>query len=84
MAKLAIESGIGITGESEEELSHRFIDKVKAMNKKMDIPMVIKELKASDIPLIAERALKEAHPLYPVPRIMTQQQCEELVRKLLA
>lgn len=84
LARLSVASGIGVTGESEEELSYKFIDKIKAMNKNMNIPTVIKELNAGDIPLIAERALKEAHPLYPVPRIMTHPQCEELVRKLLA
>ncbi|MEW5733436.1 MAG: iron-containing alcohol dehydrogenase, partial [Thermodesulfobacteriota bacterium] len=83
LARLAIVGGIGKEGESEEELSLRFIEKIKAMNKVMNIPTCVKELKESDIPLIAERALKEAHPLYPVPRIMDRQECEALVRKLL-
>ncbi len=34
-------------------------------------------------PLIAKRALDEAHPDYPVPRIMTRSECEDLVRTLL-
>ncbi|MDI6797951.1 MAG: iron-containing alcohol dehydrogenase [Desulfatibacillaceae bacterium] len=83
LAKLAIAGGIGKPGESEEALSIKFIDKVKAMNKAMDIPTTIKELKRSDIPLIAKRVMKESHPLYPVPRIMDRQECEELVKKLL-
>ena len=49
----------------------------------MGIPNYINELKKSDIPLIAERALKEAHPLYPVPKFMTRMACEDLLRKLL-
>ncbi len=83
LAGLAIAGGIGTRGESEEVLSRRFIDKVKTMNKKMKIPTFIKELKEKDIPLIAKRALDEAHPDYPVPRIMTLAECEELVGKLL-
>jgi len=83
LAKLAIAGGIGAEGEPNEELSHRFIDKIKAMNAKMNIPTYIEELKESDIPLIVKRAFKEAHPLYPVPRIMTPQDCADLVRKLL-
>jgi alcohol dehydrogenase class IV len=84
LAKLAIAGGIGKSGDSEEALSHKFIEKVKAMNKAMDIPTTIKELKRSDIPLIAKRVMKESHPLYPVPRIMDRKECEELVKKLLA
>lgn len=53
------------------------------MNKNMKIPTFIKELKAKDIPLIAQRALKEAHPDYLVPVIMTLEECEGIVRKLL-
>jgi hypothetical protein len=49
----------------------------------MNIPTYFEELKESDIRLIVKRALKEAHPLYAVPRIMTDQDCADLVRKLL-
>ncbi|MGM0453265.1 MAG: iron-containing alcohol dehydrogenase, partial [Thermodesulfobacteriota bacterium] len=83
LAKLAIAGGIGTRDESGEELSRRFIEKIKTMNADMEIPTVIKELREKDIPLIAKRALKEAHPDYPVPRIMTLAECEALVRKLL-
>ncbi|MBW1891615.1 MAG: iron-containing alcohol dehydrogenase [Deltaproteobacteria bacterium] len=84
LAQLAVAGGIGVEGEPEEELSYRFIEKVKTMNKNMKIPTYIEELKESDIPLIVKRAFKEAHPLYPVPRIMTPQDCADLVRKLMA
>ena len=83
LAKLAIAGGIGTSNESQSLLAQRFIDKVRSMNENMNIPTVIKELKEEDIPLIAERALYEAHPEYPVPRIMTQADCEDLIRKLL-
>jgi len=83
LASLAIAGGIGKSTESERELSHRFIAKVKAMNENMSMPTTIKELKESDIPLIAKRALAEAHPDYPVPTFMCQSECEDLIRKLL-
>ncbi len=83
LARLAVICGIGEHEESEEELSKKFIEKIKDMNKNMEIPTGIRELKESDIPLIAKRALKEAHPLYPVPTLMTHQACEDLTRKLL-
>jgi alcohol dehydrogenase class IV len=83
LAALAVVGGIGQQGESEEALSYRFIEHVEGMNERMKIPTYIEELRASDIPLIAERALAEAHPDYPVPRIMTRQECEALVAQLL-
>ena len=83
MARLAIAAGLGSEGDSNEVLSHTFIDAVKAMNANMEIPTFIEGLKESDIPLIVKRAFKEAHPLYPVPKIMTDQDCADLVRKLL-
>jgi alcohol dehydrogenase class IV len=83
LAKLAIEAGIGFYGETEEELSFRFIHAVEAMNKNMGIPETVNELKREDIPLIAKRALKEANPMYPVPTLMNQETCEDLVLKLL-
>ncbi|KPA18945.1 alcohol dehydrogenase [Candidatus Magnetomorum sp. HK-1] len=83
LAKLSIAGGIGSSSDSQKVLAQKFIDKVRSMNKNMDIPTCIKELQEKDIPLIAERALYEAHPDYPVPRIMTQEECENLIRKLL-
>ncbi|MBT4365645.1 MAG: iron-containing alcohol dehydrogenase [Desulfobacteraceae bacterium] len=83
LAGLAIAGGIGTPIESNEELSYRFIEKVKAMNKNMGIPSSIKEIQIKDIPLIAERAVKEGNPDYPVPKIMNQKECEDIIRKLL-
>ncbi|RJP90469.1 MAG: iron-containing alcohol dehydrogenase [Desulfobacteraceae bacterium] len=84
LARLAVAGGLGINGDSDVVLADRFVEKVKTLNKNLNIPTFIKELKKSDVPLIAERALKEAHPLYPVPKLMTRIECEELVRKLVA
>jgi alcohol dehydrogenase class IV len=83
LASLARAGGIGREGDSDEELSYRFIEKIESMNQSMNIPTTIKELQEKDVPLIAERALKEGNPDYPVPRIMNREECEALVRKLL-
>lgn len=83
LASLARVGGIAEPGESDEALSYKFIEQVEGMNERMGIPTFIRELKAADIPLIAKRALAEAHPDYPVPTIMTRQECEALVTKLL-
>ncbi len=83
LADLAVVGRIGTRKESAKDLSLKFIEKVKTMNKNMKIPTFIKELQEKDIPLIAKRALDEAHPDYPVPRIMTLEECETLIKKLL-
>jgi alcohol dehydrogenase class IV len=83
LASLARAGGIGKASDSDEELSYRFIEKIESMNRNMNIPTTIKELQQKDIPLIAERALKEGNPDYPVPRLMNRKECEALVRKLL-
>lgn len=84
LASLAIAGGIGEVGEPEAALADRFIERVEQMNQRMGIPTTIAELRAEDIPLIVDRALAEAHPDYPVPRIMTRDECDTLVRRLLA
>ncbi len=83
LAQLARVGGLATGTESNEALFWRFVDKVKELNRTMQIPTCIKELQQQDIPLIARRALKEAHPEYPVPTIMTLQECGELLVRLL-
>lgn len=61
----------------------QFILAVEELNRQLNIPDTFEQLKEVDIPEIARRALKEAHGTYPVPRYMTQSQCEDLLRQLL-
>jgi len=84
LAALAIVAGIGERSESDGTLACRFIERIEQMNERMGIPTFIAELQAKDIPMIAQRALSEAHPDYPVPRLMTRKECEELITKLLS
>ncbi len=83
LAALARLVNLGAPGDSEEALAVKFIEAIEGMNERMKIPTFIAELQESDIPLIAKRALAEAHPDYPVPRIITRAECEALVRELL-
>jgi hypothetical protein len=54
------------------------------MNRRMEIPSTIPQLREIDIPLIVSRALGEAHPAYPVPRFMSMMDWGNTVRRLLA
>ncbi len=61
-----------------------FIDAVIELNQQLNIPTHFPELQICDIPLIAKRALAEAHGTYPVPGYMNQKQCESLLRQFIA
>ena len=52
------------------------------MNRKMEIPDKIAELKEEDIDTIAKRALKEAIPL-PSTKADGQKEIAEVIRRLL-
>lgn len=80
LAKLA--EIVGINGQTEEELAKGFIAEIKAMNERMAIPTSFEQIKEDDIPTIVERAMKEAHPLYPTPVIFDADRLAQIVRKL--
>lgn len=83
LARLAVCANLGKETENEKELASKFIAAVKELNSKMEIPTTIKELKKEDIPRLAQHAIKEGNPSYPVPVIMNEKQCEALFLKLL-
>ncbi|SOC44658.1 iron-containing alcohol dehydrogenase [Ureibacillus acetophenoni] len=65
---------IGITEESDsmETKAKKFISEVKKLNGSMNIPDKVKGINEKDIPIMVERAIKEANPLYPVPKILNK------------
>jgi len=83
LARLAVVAGLGRPEESPEALSYRFINKVRGLNVKMNIPTKIPEVQEADFPLIIDRAFEEAHPMYPVPKIMSRSDAEKLLYCLL-
>ena len=76
---------IGITNEnmSMQEKAKAYINKIKRMNKAMNIPDKFDFIKEEDIPTLVKRALKEGNPGYPVPRIMNSKDCEKVIRSLM-
>lgn len=69
LAELADLVGLG-RGKSQSEQAEAFIAWIKEMNYEMNIPLKIEGIQKKDISLMADRALAEANPLYPVPKIM--------------
>ncbi|WP_160726154.1 iron-containing alcohol dehydrogenase [Bacillus sp. USDA818B3_A] len=72
LAELAAAAGISDPSDSAENNANKFISAIKNMNEMMDIPKKVSGIVESDIPLMVERAYKEANPLYPVPRILAK------------
>ncbi len=83
LAALARIAGVGDGASSDEALALAFIEAIEGMNERMSIPTTIAEFRAADVGLVVDRALAEAHPDYPVPRLMTKDEFEPLVRQLL-
>ena len=54
-----------------------------SVNKIMGIPSIVKEIKIEDVDEIAQTAIKEANPLYPVPKIMGLAEMKEIIMKLM-
>lgn len=82
LAELADIAGVSGPAQGNREKAKRFIAAIRELNAKMNIPTGFEQIKDEDIPLIAERALKEGNPLYPVPKIMDQADCEALIKSL--
>lgn len=83
LANVANYSGFGDKSKSDEELAKITISKIRHMNEHMNIPTKIPEIQEKDIPVIVSKALKEANPLYPVPKLMNEEDCSSVVRKLI-
>ena len=84
LADLAELIGVSKPGMSNAAKARAFIEAVKALNQRMNIPSKFDCIKDADIPLIAKRALLECNPTYPVPKIMNHQDCMSVIRSLKA
>jgi alcohol dehydrogenase class IV len=82
-SKLAKTIAITEVGDSDIVAAKKFINAVTMLNESLNIQINFPELNKSDIPLLAKRAIKEAFCDYPVPKIMSTGQCEEILAKLL-
>lgn len=80
--ELGIAAGVSTDSDSHEIGAKKFIEAVKALNAKMNIPTTLSGIKKEDIPEMAKHAEKEANPLYPVPRLMTSRELEIFYHKV--
>ncbi|MGN7299838.1 iron-containing alcohol dehydrogenase [Ferdinandcohnia sp. SAFN-114] len=80
LAELADLIGISELSDSEEKKANKFIEAIKKLNEDMKIPKKVSGIVDRDIPLMVDRALKEANPLYPVPMILSEKEMGELYK----
>ena len=80
--KLAVAAGISNESESHKTSAENFIKEIEKLNAKMQIPDKLTGIKKEDIPIMAKHAEKEANPLYPVPKLMTQKELEVFYYKI--
>ncbi|MDP3654461.1 MAG: iron-containing alcohol dehydrogenase [Rhodoferax sp.] len=83
LALLAVRAKVGTEDESPEVLAQKFLDAVDQLNRDIGIPTCLDALQEADIPALAKAACWEAHTGYPVPRYMSQEVCEGIIRQAL-
>lgn len=77
LKELAIAAGIADVNTPAQAAAEAFIQMVRDMNARMEIPTTLPGIQKADIPALAARADHEANPLYPVPRLMTAGELEQ-------
>lgn len=82
LAELADAAGIVGEKAGDSGKSMAFINAVRDLNRKMGIPEKLEGIRSEDIPLMVKRALDEANPLYPVPKILGKQDLFRLYKKI--
>jgi len=83
LAALAVRARVGEEGERPAALAQKFLDSVEALNRDIGIPAQLDALREADIPELAKAACWEADTSYPVPRYMSPEICEQLLREIL-
>lgn len=74
---------VGITGVNNKAKADAFVQEIREMNKRMDIPEGFTCIKDEDVPVIAERCIAEINPTYPVKHIFSKKEIENFIREEL-
>ena len=81
--ELAVAGGISKESDNVAESAKKFIQEIRDMNARMNIPTGFTNIVESDIPMMAEHADAEANPLYPVPKLMNAKELEKIYYKAI-
>ena len=78
---LSIAAGVCTEADTDEAGAKKFIQAIRDLNRRMNIPETLAGIQKEDIPAMAKPAATEANPLYPVPKLMTAAQLEQFYCK---
>ena len=78
LAELADLVGVSKTTDTNKQKAEKFIQAIRSLNERMEIPQKVAGISDRDIPIMVERALKEGNPLYPVPKILVKEDISHL------
>lgn len=81
--ELAVAAGISTEKDDVTESAKRFIQAIRDLNTRMNIPNGFTNIEEKDIPMMAEHADAEANPLYPVPKLMAAKELELIYYKAM-
>ncbi len=81
--QLAVAGGISKENDDVAESAKKFIQEIRNMNARMNIPTGFTNIVEADIPMMAEHADAEANPLYPVPKLMDAKELEKIYHKAI-
>lgn len=80
--ELGIAAGVSTEADSDAAGAKKFIDAIEEYNASMGIPSKLSGIRKQDVPMMAHHAEKEANPLYPVPKLMTERELEVFYRQI--
>lgn len=82
--ELGLYAGLFSKDASYEEASNIFIKKIEELNTQMNIGDKIPGIRKEDIKELAKTAEREANPLYPVPKLFTAKELENVYLDIMA
>lgn len=74
--QLGIAAGVASVDDTHESGAEKFIQAIRELNRRMNIPETLTGIREEDIPEMAKHAAREANPLYPVPKLMNAKELE--------
>jgi alcohol dehydrogenase class IV len=83
LALLAAAAKVGDAKDRPALRARKFIDSVEKLGRDLGIPGTLDALQAKDIPALAKAACWEADTNYPVPKYMSPEECEGIIRRVL-
>lgn len=75
--RLGVAARVADESDSHEIGAKKYIEAIRELNRRMNIPSTLPGIKEEDIPAMAKHADKEANPLYPVPVLMNAKELEK-------